>query len=174
MELSRTEQKRRVKELEVLVAELVSMPPHVLRQVPCAGELIEHMLEAGKLQGGARKRLIKYVTKMLRQGAVDELYAFVSARRGKALVAKKQFHELEYLRNALIDEALHQHKVCEAQFEPFDEDWPSLVIESIGQQLPTADTAALKRLAHLFARTRNPRHSREIFRQLRAAQEQMG
>jgi ribosome-associated protein len=44
----------------------------------------------------------------------------------------------------------------------------------IAAKLPFADAQELTRLAFLFAVSRNPRHSREIFRQLKAAQERSG
>ena len=51
MQISRSEQKRRIKEIEKLVSELVALPPQVLGQTPVPEELREMLLETGKLQG---------------------------------------------------------------------------------------------------------------------------
>jgi len=38
-------------------------------------------------------------------------------------------------------------------------------------EMPEIEVLTLSRLSYLFAQTRNPRHSREIFRYLRSIQE---
>ena len=94
MELSRSEQKRRIKRLEELVQALAALSPALIEQLPIDKELRALLLEAAALgRDSARRRLLKHVTKLL------------------------------------------------------------------------------TRLAFLFAVSRNPRHSREIFRILKAAQE---
>jgi ribosome-associated protein len=119
----------------------------------------------------ARRRLIKHVTKLLREeDSVDALYQFLAERNGAALLKKKQQHELEHLRDALIEEAI---AAKEAQ-EDFSETWSSDTAAEIAAALPFADAHELTRLAFFFAVSRNPRHSREIFRILKAAQERSG
>jgi ribosome-associated protein len=54
----------------------------------------------------------------------------------------------------------------------WEENWHSRTLVELAEKMPEIDVPALTRLASLFARTRNPRHSREIFRSLRAALEQ--
>ena len=173
MQLSRSEQKRRIREIEQLVRELVELPAQVLSRLPCDRELVMLFRETRSLKGGARKRQIKYLTKVLRNEPVEDLYTFLSQRKGAALHRKKQFHELEYIRDKLLDEAIEQRTLLRAMQQELPETWKSTVLEEIGKQLPTVDLVALGRLAAIFARTRQPRHSREIFRLLRAAREQV-
>jgi len=170
--LSRSEQKRRIKEVEKLVRELATLPGAVLAKLPCEEEVIQLLQEAGSLKAGAGKRHLKYITKILKNEPLEELYAFLSKRKGAALEETKQLHELEYLRDTLLDEAISRRQELRASQEELPEIWDSECIENIQQQLPEIDTVALSRLAALFARTRQPRHSREVFRLLRAAREQ--
>lgn len=173
MELSRSEQKRRMEQLANLVEELADLPPALLNQVP-AGEEVQALLQeaAGLNKDGARKRQIKYITKLVREEESGEkLYAFLAERKGTELRKKKQLHEIEHMRDALIEEAIAVRRKAKEKQEEFTEDWPSAVAEEIAAELPSADKGELVRLACFFAVSRNPRHSREIFRLLRAAQE---
>ncbi|HEB68122.1 MAG TPA: DUF615 domain-containing protein [Desulfobulbus sp.] len=172
MQLSRSEQKRRIKEVEQLVRELVELPDQILNRLPGDEELIALCKETKSLKGGARKRQIKYITKLLKKEPVTELYDFLSKRKGASLHRKKQLHELEYLRDNLLDEAIALRKVLRSEQQELSETWESATITEIRKQMPAIDPIALSRLAAIFARTRQPRHSREIFRLLRAAQEQ--
>lgn len=170
-EMSRSEQKRRVKQLEKLVAELSSLPAAQIDQLPCTDEVRTLFHEAAAIKGGARNRHIRYITKLLKTEPVEELYSFLSEKKGKALQKNKEFHELEYLREELLSEAIEQHRVARHNHEELEENWPSTVAEKICREYSGVDRTLLTRLAWMFARTRNSRHSREVFRLLRAAQE---
>lgn len=172
MQISRSEQKRRIKEVERLVVELIELPETVLTQMPIAQDLQAHIVEATRLQGGARQRQIKYLTKLLRELPLEEIYRLLSQHRGKALAEKKQVHELEFYRNALIEEALAHDQLSRQQDIEWGEVWESQVIAELLQRLPSLDGLGLARLAYFFAKSRNPRYSREIFRALRSALEQ--
>jgi ribosome-associated protein len=176
MELSRSEQKRRVKQLEELAEELAALPAAVLAGLPAGEELRGQLLEAaGMNHDGARKRLIKHITKLLREEEAPEpLYQFLAGRKGDSLLRKKQQHELEHLRDALIEEAIAARERAKARQEDFNENWRSRLAAEIAAKLPSADAGELARLAFFFSVSRNPRHSRELFRMLRAAQEQLG
>ncbi len=171
IQISRTEQKRRVKEVEHLVAELVKVPPHALAQLAEMDEIRDLLLETARLEGSVRQRQIKYLTKLIAPLPLEPLYALVSHYRGKALTSKKQQHTLEFFRDSLINEALEMQQYCRENGEDWGEDWQSEVIAEIRQHLPEVEAMALSRLSYLFSRTRNPRYSRELFRYLKAAQE---
>ncbi len=173
MELSRSEQKRRIKQLEKFVHELVQQPPGVIRDLPCDTEVRDLLLEAVALKGGARKRQLKYITKLLRSTPVEPLYDFMSRRRGSKLREDRAFHELEYMRDTLLSEAVEQYRLHREQQVQWEEHWDSQAIRDIEARLPGIDTRALARLGYQFALTRNRRHSREVFRLLRAAHEQL-
>lgn len=176
MELSRSEQKRRVKQLEELVEELAALPATVLDGLPAGEKLRDQLKEAAGLNhDGARKRLLKHITKLLREEESPEpLYQFLAGRKGDALLRKKRQHELEHLRDALIEEAFVAKQRAKERQEDFSENWRSQLAAEIAAKLPGADAGELARLAFFFAVSRNPRHSRELFRMLRAAQEQRG
>jgi len=172
MKLSRSEQKRRIQQLGKLVVELVALPPGVLKQLPVAEEIRELVMETAARKGGARKRQIKYITKLLRSTSVDGLYDFLAEQKGGELFRTKQFHELEYLRDTLIEEAITARRKAQEEQRDFAEKWQSMVVQGIVAELPTVDAGELSRLAFLFAMTRKKKHSREIFRMLQAAAEQ--
>ena len=169
IQLSRTEQKRRIKEVEQLVRELIELPGQEVKKLPCDQEIVDLFVEAQPLKGGARKRQIKYLTKVLKNEEKAELYAFVEKKKGVSLQQKKDFHELEYLRESLLAEAIEQRKVLRSEQQDLTETWSSTTVRDIQNLLPSVDPVALSRLSAIFARTRQPRHSREIFRLLRAA-----
>lgn len=173
MQISRSEQKRRIKEVEQLAIELAELPAPMIDRSPCPDELKELLHETRQLKGGARQRHFKYITKQILLLPLEALYTFVGDHRGRGLAERKQFHEMELYRDALINEALERQQECAQSREPWGEDWRSDTLAELAETLPTMDTAALTRLAYLFVQTRNPRHSREIFRHLRAAQDQL-
>jgi ribosome-associated protein len=171
MQISRSEQKRRIKEIERLVVELVTLPPQVLSQAPFPTELGQMLLETAKLQGSVRQRQVKYLTKLVREHPVEELYELVGQHRGKTLAAQKQVHALEFYRDTLINEALEKQEQCRQDNLDWGEDWASDTLVELRTHMPEIDLLTLSRLSYLFARTRNPRYSREIFRYLRSVQE---
>ena len=171
MKLSRSEQKRRVKQIGKLVEELAVLPASLLNELPVDESVQELFQEVDGLKGGSRKRQIKYITKLLRDTPTEELYAFLEKRKGTALQKKKQFHEVEYLRDILIEEAITARRAAKAEHIDLTEDWSSKVVKDIAVELPSVDQYELHRLAFFFAMSRNRQHSREIFRLLQAAQE---
>jgi len=171
MQISRSEQKRRIKEMERLVAELVTLPAQVLDQAPVPEEFKQMLVETAKLQGSVRQRQVKYLTKLVQEYPVDELYELVGQHRGKTLAAQKQLHTVEYYRDALINEALEKQEICRQNGVDWEENWASDTLMELQEHLPEIDPLTLSRLAYLFSRTRNPRYSREIFRYLRSVQE---
>jgi ribosome-associated protein len=171
MQISRSEQKRRIKEIEKLVSELVRLPSQVLSQAPVPEEFRQMLLETAKLQGSVKQRQIKHLTKLVQEHPVEELYELVGRHRGKTLVAQKQLHALEFYRDALINEALEKQKNCRLSNEEWGENWVSDTVIELQTHMPKIDMLTLSRLSYLFSRTRNPRYSREIFRYLRSVQE---
>ena len=172
VEMSRSEQKRRMKQLEKLVIELSTLPSSLIDQLPCSEEIRRLFQEALNMKGGTKNRHIKYITKMLKTEPDEELYAFLSAKKSKAVQVNKEFHEVEYLREELLSEAIEQHRVARHEHRELEENWPSRVAEQICSEYPGLDKTLLTRLSWMYARTRNSRHSRELFRLIRAAHEQ--
>jgi ribosome-associated protein len=171
MQISRSEQKRRIKEVEKLIAELVTLPTQMFDRVPCPDDIKPLFHEAAKLQGSGKQRHIKYITKLFQEQSLDELYDFVGKHRGKALSERKQLHTLEFYRDTLINEAIEKRQVCHENCTDWEENWASDTLKSLKVLMPEIDILTLSRLSYRFSQSRNPRHSREIFRYLRSIQE---
>ena len=172
MEISRSERKRRIKQLEQLIREISALPERVIAQIPCDAETRELFMQAAGMKGGDRNRQVKYITKLLKHEPVEKLYTFLSNRKGGALQENKEFHELEFYRDALLNEAIDLYREAQENQEELNEERPGRVVGEISKKFPGIDQKALTSLAWLFARTRNRRHSREIFRLLRSVHEQ--
>ncbi len=172
MEISRTEQKRRIKQLEQLVVEISQQPQAIIRKIPLEEDIRTLFKEIASLKGGAKKRQIKYITKILRKEPLDDLYSFMANRQGSDLEQKKRFHELEFFRDRLLSEAIEQQSEARKENLDFDENWHSEVVGEIKLAFESIDTLELSRIAHHYCLNRNRKYSREIFRLLKAAQEQ--
>jgi len=174
-QLSKSEKKRRAKSIEQLVFELAELPRGEIAALACEKEVRDEIAAAKKLKGGSRKRQLKYVTKLLRDRNVEELYSYLSLKKGSMLKEKRQFQELEHLRNLLMDEAVQRYEermhsdgyLNENGSAEFLND--SETLATIARYFPEVDQAQLKNTAMQFARTRNRKFSRELFRIMKAA-----
>ena len=177
LQLSKSEKKRRAKSIEQLVYELASLPDREILVLPCDQEIQEEIRSAKNLKGGAKKRQLKYATKLLRDKSIDELYEFLEKKKGSLLKKNREFHDLEHLRNLLVDEAVQHYEDMMHnngyinENEPSDLFRESEALNVIEDHFPDIDQALLKNAALQFARTRNRKFSRELFRILKAAQE---
>jgi len=178
-QLSKSERKRRAKGMEQLVHELASLPEREIVALPCDQEIQEEIRSAKNLKGGAKKRQLKYATKLLRDQPVEELYDFLAQKKGSLLKKNREFHELEHFRNLLINEAVQQYEEVIDNNGYINENKPadffseSVALEAIVDYLPDIDKALLKNTAIQYARTRNRKFSRELFRILKAAFEKI-
>lgn len=176
-QLSRSEKKRRAKSIEHLVIELAALPQTELENLPCDEEIRNEIASAKTLKGGAKKRQLKYVTKLLRDKPVEELYDFLAEKKGSTLKRNQEFHKLEHLRNLLINEAIQSYEDSKYRDGYLNDNEPEEFLEEsetigmITAQLPFVDQVSLKNIARQFARTRNRKFSRELFRIMKAALE---
>jgi len=172
---SRSARKRAVRAGQEMVLELAGMGAGILNQAPVSGEVKELLLEAARLKGSARKRLVKFAAKRLRQaGGEEALAAFLETIRQGRAARTRRFHRLEDLRRRLLDEAIEQRRLHEEAGLPWEERWDSDVLREIERDFAGADVEALRRLAYRFSLGRDRRHSREVFRLLQAALEPNG
>ena len=178
-QLSKSEKKRRARNIEQLVHELAALPEGEINMLPCDREIRDEIRAAKGLKGGTWKRQLKYVTKLLRDRSVEELLDFLAHRKGSLLKKNRDFQELEQLRNMLIDEIMQQYEnnIQRSHYiddhMPLDFSWKSEALAEISGRFPGIDQAVLKNAALQFARTRNRKFSRELFRILKAASEKM-
>ena len=171
MKISRSAQKRQYEQLTKLAEALVDLPAGAQAHLPCDEELRAEIRAVADMQGGARRRQTRYVAKLLEAaGDTDALYRFVAERKGRALVAARIQHRAEHWRKALLDEALDFAR--EYGEDDMDELWSGETLQALEAELPRLDLRAVARLARRFAVSRDPRHSREIFRILKAGFEE--
>ncbi len=170
--ISRSEKKRRLKRLRKMVADLLLFSGAEIAALPVSDSIRRELLAGRSLKGGARQRQIKYVVKLLDEEEIGKLLHHVDTVRGTAHRAKREFHELEYLRNRLLDEAVKRHEECARRGIDWEADWSGDSLEETRRLLPKVDLENVKKLTWLFARSRRRKHARELFRLLRGAKEQ--
>jgi ribosome-associated protein len=170
--ISRSEKKRIYKQVEELAREVADLSDKDLKKFPGGTVIHEEIIATRGLKGGSRKRQIKYLAKVLRQGPIEEIYLFVTSRKGSDLHAKRQFHAAERMRDTLINEAMEIHQKCLGMQVPFDLDWESDFMAEILTQYPYLDETELRRVIHQYVTTRDKLQYRELFRMMKAAVEQ--
>jgi ribosome-associated protein len=176
---SKSEKKRLSKRIEELVFELAALTGKDLADLPCPADIKTEIAAIAPLKGGARKRQVKFVAKLVRQidDGAGELFRFLEDRKGSKLKKTAEFHELERLRDSIIDEAISRYEEEEAEREgaggwsgPPLKEGDRAAGEAV-HRFPGLDRQELQRIARQFARTRNTKYARELFRMLKAAQE---
>lgn len=168
---SRSEKKRQAKDIEELSRELVELPPADLAKLPCDDFLRQEIGACRAMQGGARKRQIKYIARELRQLDVAPLLDFLAARRGSHLKGQLEEKEVERLRLNILDAAITQYQDRLDPDGHFYMDKEAAPLQQAAALLPGFDLAAAAKAAENFAATRKPAHSRELLRIIRAGAE---
>ena len=173
--ISRSEQKRRVQGLEELAKELVALSKNDIARLPGDDQFFKQELLVGKeVHGGAYKRQLKYLCKLLRQCDPDPYLAFLAERKGSELKEATSFHELERLRDEIVSEAIAaQQEALRHDRRLTTDDFHSEMIEVACREFPTLDPAVVAKSAVRYAVTRKPSHNREIFRALKAAKDNL-
>jgi ribosome-associated protein len=170
--ISRSEMKRIYKQVGELAKEVADLSDKELKVFPGGTVIHEEILATRGLKGGARNRQIKYLAKVLRQGPLDEIYLFVTKRKGSNLHAKKQFHEAERLRDTIINEAMGIHQKCLSLQIPFEPTWESAFIKDVIVEYQTLKEKELRQVVYQYVTTHNKLHYRELFRMMKAAVDQ--
>ncbi len=167
--LSKSELKRQHKQVEAAAKEITVLNDAELKKLQLDSEIVEAARLCRTLKGGALKRQVKYVAKLLKQGEVDKQLAQLALMKGSRLAENKAHHRAERLRDAIINEALDFRDGCLQEGLTMEMDWPSETLEQVVGEFVDIDELELRRSAYQYVRTRNRVHSREIFRLLRAA-----
>lgn len=170
--LSRSEIKRQYKQTEKLAAELAEFTDNDLKKVPISDEVKSEIRALRGVKGGARKRQIKYLAKLVRQEPLSEIYDFLSDRKGSDLKDKKVFHEAERIRDAIINEAIDSQDEARENFLTWDIDWRSREIAAAITDYPALTEDEIRKVTYSYVKTRNRAHYRELFRMVKAAIEQ--
>jgi ribosome-associated protein len=157
MDFSKTksQKKREARTVEDLAKELVDLPHSMLSRLPCEEEIRDEIQAAQSVeQFGARRRQIKYLAKLLRNIELSPLFNFLEEAQKSRLKENKTIRRLEQLRDHILHEDEEEEALLEAK-----------------EQLPDLSLEMLQDLAGKYRWTRNQRFSREIFRQLKIAQD---
>ncbi len=170
--ISRSEQKRRHKQVEELAKELCDLSDKDIKKLPLSDEIVTEIKGVRLVKGGARKRQVKYLRKLLGQIDLEQIYDFLAKKKGSQLRKNKQFHEAERLRDATINEAMDAYQQCIVSQQDWDLDWPSQVLDNLAEEYENLDLAALRKSTHQYVKSRNKVHYRELFRIIKAAIDQ--
>ena len=169
--LSKSEKKRRAKNIEELATELVDLSLQEINKLPCEDFIKNEIMTARGLKAGARKRQIKFLTKNLRELDPGPLLDFLTEKKGSNLQRKKEFHELENLRDNIINDVIAADRDATEANEELDRNWHSPALQSAADLFPDLDLDAVSFAAWRYTRSRKPALSKEIFRLLKAAAE---
>ncbi len=151
--LSRTKKKQQAKEIEQLAEQLASMTDKAFKQLSMSEEILYEASLARSTKGrGSHKRQIKHLAGQLRK-QTDELRQLQEQLQGLDQVSrseKKEFHQLEKLRDRLCDAS------------SFDDAFNEML-----NLYPQIDRKVISRLARSVHQHADKRAFREIFKRLR-------
>jgi len=168
--ISKSALKRRFKEEESAAAELAGLSDKDLKKLPVGEAVKEEIRRCRDQKGGALKRQIKHLAKVMREESVEEILAFLEARKGSKLKENKLFREAERLRDVIINEAIDSQQGCLQAGMVWEPDWPGEIIDSVIRRYPV-DQGDLRRTVFQYVKTRIHNHNREVFRIIKAALE---
>ena len=168
--ISRSELKRRFKQIEDVAQELTELTDKDLKKFPGDELVCAEIKIIRALNGGARKRQVKHLAKLLRQGSdMDAVYDFLSNRKGSQLKVKTQLHEAEHLRDALINEAMADFQHCRSLQREWEPDWKSEIFGPALSKYQGLDEDALRKTVYQYVKSHNRLYYRELFRMVKAA-----
>lgn len=159
-EVSKSQRKREMDELQHLGTELLGFTDDALRQLDLPDDLLDAIRTAKHINThGARKRQIQYIGKLMREIDATPIRQALETRDLQKSTLTREFHLLEDLREKLLvhgDSALPE----------------------VLAHFPRADRQHLRKLVRQARREHEtgqpPRASRLVFRYLREIQEESG
>lgn len=168
--LSKSERKRRFKREEEAAGELALLSDNDLKKLPVDEAVKTEIIHCRKLKGGARKRQVKYLAKVMRDGDVEAVFEFLAEKKGSKLKDTKLHHEAEHLRDLIVNEAIEFQQYCLQNGLDWEPDWPGEEIDEIIKRFDL-NAGDLRRTVFQYVKTRIHNHYREVFRTLKAALE---
>ncbi len=170
-QVSRSEKKRQFKQVEMAARECVALSDVELGRIGVSDEVRHALSLCRTTKGGALKRQIKFVAKLLRQEDVASVLHFLKQKKGSKLEEERLFHDAEHWRDLVINEAIESLEEHRREQQPWPVTWQSPVIDRLLQRYPGLDEHDLRQAAHHYARSRNKAYYRELFRMVKAAAE---
>ncbi|MCB2214857.1 ribosome biogenesis factor YjgA [Desulfofustis glycolicus] len=170
-QVSRSEKKRQFKQVEMAARECAALSDAELGRIGVSDEVRHALSLCRTTKGGALKRQIKFVAKLLRQEDVASVLHFLKQKKGSKLEEERLFHDAEHWRDLVINEAIESLEEHRRDQQPWPVTWQSSVIDRLLERYPGLDEHDLRQAAHQYARSRNKAHYRELFRMVKAAAE---
>ncbi len=169
--ISRSEQKRQFRQIESVARELTELSDPELKRLPGSDELKAEIVLCRKIKAGAKKRQIKYIAKILHYEEREAILRFLQEKKGSKLEENQFQHEIERLRDRIVDDALLAFETCRQNGEKWELDWQSEAIVLALHRFPELDERELRSAAYQYARNRSKTYYRELFRMVKAAAE---
>ena len=166
--ISRSAKKRRFKQEEEAAEEIALLSDKDLKIFPGSQDVKDEIIPCRTLKGGARKRQVKYLAKVMRQGGMDDILDYLAEKKGSRLKSNKMHNEAERLRDVIINEAIDDKQYCLQDGIEWEPDWQGDEIDTVVKNYPL-DEGDLRKSVYQYARTRLHDHYREVFRILKAA-----
>ncbi len=154
-------------------AEMLNLNLAEIESIDPPAGLAAEVGSAAGLKSGARKRQIKHLAGILRRDPELEtrVLELLERRRGSAAKEKKIFHDLEFIRDRIVNDALAHRKEAEEEETRFNYREGDGVMAEIAARMPELDAAAVARAAESYCFSRKKGPLREIFRLLKSARE---
>jgi ribosome-associated protein len=169
--ISKSERKRRCQQQEELALALAALTGSDLHNLPADAETLQAIRDSHPLQGGAKKRQLKYLAKLLRERDVTAMHAFLEQRKGSRLRLNERERQAECLRDAFINTAIAALEESRYRQISWDGQWQSEALTDFLASHPHADEREIRQMAASYAQSRNRLYYRELFRIVKAAME---
>ncbi len=166
--ISKSAQKRRFKDDESAAAELALLSDKDLKKLTIDQRVKDEIVLCRGQKGGALKRQIKHLAKVMRSDSVDDVFDFLAARKGSKAKENKLYREVERLRDVIINEAIEDQQSCLQAGMTWEPNWQGEELDSFVQHYPV-DEGDLRRTVFQYVKTRLHNHNREVFRIVKAA-----
>lgn len=165
--ISKSERKRRFKQEELAAEQLADLSKSELVKLPVSDRLKDEIKNCSGLKGGARKRQVKYLAKVMRDEVVDDILEFLADRKGSKIKENRLHREAERLRDLVINEAIEQQKITIHAGIPWEPDWVADEIDEL-VALYGFDEGDLRRTVYQYVKSRAYNFYKETFRILKA------
>ncbi len=167
--LSRSEIKRRFKQVEAAAHELAEFSNKDIAKLPGSDFFHDEIRNTRGLKAGARKRHIKYLAKIMREEPIEEILDFLADVKGSKLKENKMFHEAERIRDAIINEAIEARQDMMTAGYAWEPDWEGEELERVVNNLKHLDEDALRKTVYQYVKSRNSIQHKEMFKMIHSA-----
>lgn len=104
--VSKSERKRRAERLQQLGRRLAELAPERLAELPLSDDLKRAIIEYQRFGShGARRRQLQFIGRLMRDVDPAPLVAALETLEGHSVAARREFHEVETWRTALLERA---------------------------------------------------------------------